>query len=107
MKLKHTISEKLYWPSLFGKIEVVTVATIIRMLRKHTIEERIVRIKYACLAILSSVLLPTNVKMKICKEHVEFFSYPWGRLAFDLLMSSIKERDEITSFWLLVYYFIS
>ncbi|KAL0702192.1 hypothetical protein Bca4012_058314 [Brassica carinata] len=101
-KLKATISEKPYWPSLFGKIEVATVASVIRMLRKHTVEDRIVRIKYACLAILSSVLLPTNVKMKICREHVEaiedldeFFSYPWGRLAFDMLMCSIKERDEI------------
>ena len=25
----------------------------------------------------------------------EFFSFPWGRLAFDMLMTSIKERDEI------------
>lgn len=40
--------------------------------------------------------------MKICREHVEttedldeFFSYPWGRLSFDMLMGSIKERDEI------------
>ncbi|XP_018436588.1 uncharacterized protein LOC108808979 [Raphanus sativus] len=102
MKLKATIAEKPYWPSLFGKMDVATVASVIRMLRKHTVEDRIVRIKYACLAILSSVLLPTNVKMKICREHVEaiedledFFSYPWGRLAFDMLMTSIKERDEI------------
>ena len=40
--------------------------------------------------------------MKISRDHAEaiedlgeFFSFPWGRLAFDLLMSSIKERDEI------------
>lgn len=102
MKFKATISEKPYWPSLFEKMEAATVASVIRMLRKHTVEDRIVRIKYACLAILSSVLLPTNVMMKICREHVEaiedlddFFSYTWGRLAFDMLMTSIKERDEI------------
>lgn len=102
MKLKKTISKKPYWPSLFEKIEVVTVASVIRMLRKRTVEDRLVCIKYACFAILSSVLLPTNIKMKICREHVEtiddldeFFSYPWGRLAFDMLMSSIKEKDEI------------
>lgn len=72
------------------------------MLRKRTVEDRVVQIKYACLAILSSVLLPTNLKMKICREHVEaiedldeFFAYPWGRLAFDMLMCSIKERDEV------------
>ncbi|CAG7905993.1 unnamed protein product [Brassica rapa] len=102
MKLKETISEKPYWPSLFGKVEVATIASVIKMLRKRTVEDRLVRIKYACLAILASVLLPTNLKMKICKEHAEaiadleeFFAYPWGRLAFDMLMTSIKERDEI------------
>ncbi|XP_013589634.1 PREDICTED: uncharacterized protein LOC106298085 [Brassica oleracea var. oleracea] len=102
MNLKETISEKPYWPSLFGKVEVVTVAAVIKMLRRRTVEDRVVRIKFACLAILSSVLLPTNLKMKICREHAEaiqdldhFFMYPWGRLAFDLLMVSIKERDEV------------
>ncbi|KAJ4891759.1 hypothetical protein Rs2_31507 [Raphanus sativus] len=44
-------------------MDVATVASVIRMLRKHTVEDRIVRIKYACLAILSSVLLPTNLVM--------------------------------------------
>ncbi|CAN6924696.1 unnamed protein product [Brassica oleracea] len=46
--------------------------------------------------------MPTNLKSKIPKEYVEmikdlneFFSFPWGRLAFDMLMTSIKERDEI------------
>ncbi|KAF2576078.1 hypothetical protein F2Q70_00004609 [Brassica cretica] len=102
MKLKETISKKPYWPSLFGKVEVATVASVIKMLMKRTVEDRLVRIKYACLAILASVLLPTNLKMKICREHAEaiadleeFFAYPWGRLAFDMLMTSIKERDEI------------
>lgn len=40
--------------------------------------------------------------MKICREHDEtiedlddFFPNPLGRLAFDMLMGSIKERDEI------------
>ncbi|KAH0917889.1 hypothetical protein HID58_025549 [Brassica napus] len=61
-----------------------------------------IRIKYACLALLESVLLPTSLKMKISRDHVEaikdldaFFAYPWGRVAFDMLMGSIKERDEI------------
>ncbi|KAH0897737.1 hypothetical protein HID58_047305 [Brassica napus] len=62
-----------------------------------------IRIKLACLAIVSSVLLSTNLKMKMMKEHAEllgdieeFLSYPWGRLAFDMLMTSIKNRDEIS-----------
>ncbi|KAJ0233882.1 hypothetical protein HA466_0278980 [Hirschfeldia incana] len=40
--------------------------------------------------------------MKISREHAEsiediqeFFSYPWGRVAFDMLMGSIKERDKV------------
>ncbi|CAN7111887.1 unnamed protein product [Brassica rapa subsp. narinosa] len=40
--------------------------------------------------------------MKMLKEYAEllvdiedFMSYPWGRLAFDMLMTSIKNRDEI------------
>ncbi|KAL0737092.1 hypothetical protein Bca4012_013302 [Brassica carinata] len=72
------------------------------MLRRRTVTDREIRIKFACLAILSSVLLPTSLKMKICREHAEsieelgeFFSYPWGRLAFDLLMVSIRERDVV------------
>ncbi|KAH0914632.1 hypothetical protein HID58_029078 [Brassica napus] len=72
------------------------------MLRRRTVTDRKIRIKYACLAILSSVLLPTSLKMKICREHAEaiedlgeFFAYPWGRLAFDLLMVSIRERDVV------------
>nr|VDD26027.1 unnamed protein product [Brassica oleracea] len=41
--------------------------------------------------------------MKMMKEHAEllgdldeFLSFPWGRVAFDMLMSSIKKRDEIS-----------
>ncbi|WZY92508.1 hypothetical protein YC2023_064837 [Brassica napus] len=102
MKLKKTISEKPYWPSLFGKVEVVTVSSVIKMLYRKTVKDKEIRIKYACLALLESVLLPTSLKMKIAREHAEaiedleeFFSYPWGRLAFDMLMGSIKERDEV------------
>lgn len=102
MKLKETISETPYWPSLFGKVEVVTVSAVIKMLYRKTVKDREIRIKYACLAILESVLLPTSLKMKIAREHAEaikdleaFFSFPWGRLAFDMLMASIRERDEI------------
>ncbi|KAJ4905448.1 Uncharacterized protein Rs2_09106 [Raphanus sativus] len=102
MKLKKTISAKPYWPCLFGKVEVVTVSSVIKMLYRKTVKDKEIRIKYACLALLESVLLPTSVKMKISREHAEaiadlddFFSYPWGRLAFEMLVGSIKERDEV------------
>nr|VDD54918.1 unnamed protein product [Brassica oleracea] len=69
MKLKKTISEKPYWPSLFGKVEVVTVSSVIKMLYHKTVKDKEIRIKYACLALLESVLLPTSLKMKIAREH--------------------------------------
>ncbi|CAF2318694.1 BnaA10g08680D [Brassica napus] len=102
MKLKETITEQRYWPSLFGKVDTVTVSSVIKMLYRKTVKDTEIRIKYACLALLESVLLPTSLKMKISRDHVEaikdldaFFAYPWGRVAFDMLMGSIKERDEI------------
>ena len=101
MKLKAKIAEQPYWPCLFGKVEVATVSSVIKMLYRKTVN-RDIRIRYACLALLESVLLPTSLNMKISRDHVEaikdldaFFSFPWGRVAFDMLMSSIKERDEI------------
>ncbi|KAH0925626.1 hypothetical protein HID58_017882 [Brassica napus] len=103
MKIKETITEKPYWPSLYGKVEVVTVASVIKMLRRRTVRDRETRIKFACLAILSSVLLPTSLNTKISREHAEaiedlddFYSFPWGRWAYEMLMNSIKERDEIS-----------
>ncbi|CAG7901563.1 unnamed protein product [Brassica rapa] len=102
MMLKETITEQPYWPSLFGKVDTVTVSSVIKMLYRKTVKDTEIRIKYACLALLESVLLPTSLKMKISRDHVEaikdldaFFAYPWGRVAFDMLMGSIKERDEI------------
>lgn len=102
MKLKETIAEQPYWPCLFGKVEAVSVAAVLKMLYRKTVKDREIRIKYACLALLESVLLPTSNNMKISRDHVEaikdleaFLSYPWGRVAFDMLMVSIKERDEI------------
>lgn len=63
---------------------------------EKTVADKEIRKKLACLAIVSSVLLSTNLKMKMLKEHAdvledldEFFAFPWGHLAFDMLMSSI------------------
>ncbi|CAL9217525.1 unnamed protein product, partial [Arabidopsis halleri] len=45
-------------------------------------------------------LLPTSHHPKISKEHAEmsenltfFLSYPWGRVSFEMMMASIKERE--------------
>ncbi|KAH0882923.1 hypothetical protein HID58_059019, partial [Brassica napus] len=72
------------------------------MLKRKTITDPDARIKYACLAILAYVILPTTHIPKILVEHAEkirdldeFFAYPWGRVSFEMLMSSIKEKDEV------------
>ncbi|KAJ4910421.1 hypothetical protein Rs2_05042 [Raphanus sativus] len=101
-ELKNMITEQPYYTTLFGMLKEVTATSVIRMLKRKTITDRDTRIKYACLAILASVLLPTTHVPKILVEHAEkirdldeFFSYPWGRVSFEMLMSSIKERDEV------------
>ncbi|KFK28058.1 hypothetical protein AALP_AA8G466200 [Arabis alpina] len=73
------------------------------MLKRKTVTDKDIRLKYACLALLASVLMPTTHHPKIVKEHAKqiqdlssFFAYPWGRLAFEMLLSSIKEKNEIT-----------
>ncbi|KAF3590719.1 hypothetical protein DY000_02021321 [Brassica cretica] len=72
------------------------------VLKRKTITDQDARIKYACLAILAYVILPTTHVPKILFEHAEkireldeFFAYPWGQISFEMLMSSIKERDEV------------
>ncbi|KAG2319165.1 hypothetical protein Bca52824_012378 [Brassica carinata] len=102
-KSKKSTSEKQYWRELFGKHDDLRVSTALKMLRRKTVTDKELRIKLACSAILSSVLLATNLKMKMIKEYAEalvdleeFFSYPWGRLAFEMLMGSIKQRDEVS-----------
>ena len=102
-KKKKNINEKPYWPELFGSMEEMRVSRAVKMLRSKTVTDPDIRIKLACLAIVSSVLLSTNLKMKMLKEHAEllgdideFLTYPWDRLAFDMLMTSIKNRDEIS-----------
>lgn len=101
MNTKKTVTRKPYWPCLFGGVETVTVSSALKMLRRKTVTAKDIRIKIACLAIVSSVLLPTDSKMNIQKEHAEFienldefFAFPWGRLAFEMLIGSIKEKDE-------------
>ncbi|KAL0702734.1 hypothetical protein Bca4012_058856 [Brassica carinata] len=103
LKSKKKRKAKPYWPELFGRTEDLRVSTALKMLRRKTVSDKEVRIKLACLAIVSSVLLSTNLKMKMIKEHAEalvdldeFFSFPWGRLAFDMLMGNIKQRDEVS-----------
>ncbi|KAJ4914804.1 Uncharacterized protein Rs2_00354 [Raphanus sativus] len=99
---KNPITEKLYWGELFGSLKFCLVDTAIEMLKKRKIKDRAMRLKYACLAFTSCVLLPTSHLPRIIPEHVElirdlnqFLNYPWGRLAFEMLVTGIKKKDEI------------
>lgn len=82
---KKNTKDKVYWPELFGNVEDIRVSRVVKMLRRKTVTDKDTRLNLACLAIVSSVLLSTNLKMKILKEHArllgnieEFFSFPWG-----------------------------
>ncbi|KAJ4902272.1 hypothetical protein Rs2_16223 [Raphanus sativus] len=86
--------------SSFGKS--VSVAMVVEMLKNKKVKDRETRLKFACLAIVSSILLPSSHKPKIHPEHVEmirdlneFMAYPWGRLSFQELMSSLLKKDEL------------
>lgn len=96
------ISEKPYWGELFGTLKEIPVSSVIRMLKKKTVRGDL-RLKYAYLALLSSVILPTTHTPRISQDYAEmikdldtFFAYPWGRVSFDMLVSSIKERKEVS-----------
>ncbi|RID58641.1 hypothetical protein BRARA_F01926 [Brassica rapa] len=79
------------------------VSSVVTMLKRKTMTDRGMRIKYALLALLSAVILPTSHYPRILhaadekiKDVVQFLSYPWGRESFDMLMNSIKERNELS-----------
>nr|AAD15517.1 hypothetical protein [Arabidopsis thaliana] len=89
-----------YYSTLFGLEEDVTVERVIAMLKKRVVTDREIRLRYACLALVDGFLLPTSHYPKIIKDHAEmsedlqgFLSYPWGRLSFEMMMTSIKERE--------------
>lgn len=99
---KNPITEQPYYSTLFGILKEVSVVSVIRMLKRKAVTAKETRIKYACLALLSYVILPTSHMPKILVEHAErikdldeFFSYPWGGVSFEMLIGSIKERDEV------------
>ncbi|KAF8094012.1 hypothetical protein N665_0372s0018, partial [Sinapis alba] len=77
------INENPFWGELFGTLKDVSVANVIRMLERKTVTERATRIKYTCLALLSSVILPTTHSHRISHDHTEkikhieeFFEFP-------------------------------
>lgn len=97
------ISEKPYWGELFGTMKEVPVNYVVTMLKRNTVTDSDIRIKYSLLALLSVVVLPTSHNPLISQQHAEkikdvykILAYPWGRTSFEMLMSSIKERNEVS-----------
>ncbi|KAG7533137.1 hypothetical protein ISN45_Aa08g007690 [Arabidopsis thaliana x Arabidopsis arenosa] len=89
-----------FYSKLFGLEEDVTVDRAITMLKKRIISDADMRIRCACLAIVDGFLVPTSHYPKIVKAHAEmvedvdaFLAYPWGRLSFEMMIKSIKERE--------------
>ncbi|KAG2297891.1 hypothetical protein Bca52824_034363 [Brassica carinata] len=102
-KKKNPLNEKLYWNELLGSLKSCTVDTAIDMLKKKIVKDRETRIKFACLAITSSILFPSSHIPRLIPEHVEmirdlneFMSYPWGGASYLTLITSIISKDEIS-----------
>ena len=53
---KKNINDKPYWLELFGSMEEMRVSTAVKMLRKKMVNDPDIRMKLACLAIVSTVL---------------------------------------------------
>nr|VDC71514.1 unnamed protein product [Brassica rapa] len=102
-KSKNFMTKKPYWGELFGSLKEVPVSSVLRMLEQKTIVDKDIRLKYTYLSLLAAVILPTTHAPRISKECAEkikdldaILAYPWGRVSFDMLMSSIKERKEVS-----------
>lgn len=59
---------------LFGTLEDLSVSRAVKMLSKNSVTDKDLRMKLTCLAIVSSVLFATNLKMKMFKEYAELLS---------------------------------
>ncbi|CAN6857365.1 unnamed protein product [Brassica oleracea] len=101
-KRKNPLKEKLYWNELLGSLKFCTVDTAIDMLKKKVVKSKEARIKFACLAITSSILFPSSHTPRIIPEHVElirdlddFLAFPWGRASYHTLATSLISKDEI------------
>ncbi|OAO92555.1 hypothetical protein AXX17_AT5G28500 [Arabidopsis thaliana] len=100
-KKKGTAGKQIpYYSSLFGLEEDVMVERVITMLKKKVVTDQEIRLRYACLALVDGFLLLTSHYPKIMKDHAEmaedlqwFLKYPWGRLSFEMMTTSIKERE--------------
>ncbi|KAF8093389.1 hypothetical protein N665_0383s0021 [Sinapis alba] len=85
---------------LFGSMKDVHVSYVITMRKQKTVSDSHIRIKYALLALLSSVILPTSHSPCIsqdCAEKIkdidQFLAYPWGQVSFEMLTEQHKRSN--------------
>ncbi|KAG2331236.1 hypothetical protein Bca52824_002416 [Brassica carinata] len=78
------------------------------MLKRRKVKDRETRLKIACLAITSSVLLPSSHTPRLIPEQVElsrnfddFMAYPWGHLV-SLAQSSVALRGYVDALQLVL-----
>lgn len=76
-----------YYGTLFGLEEDVTVERVISNLKKKSIGDVQMRLRYTCLALVDGILMSTThyPKIRVIKDPVEmvenldvFLAYPWG-----------------------------
>ncbi|KAF3502541.1 hypothetical protein F2Q69_00039999 [Brassica cretica] len=101
-KRKNPLKEKLYWNELLVSLKLCTVDTTNDMLKKKVVKSKEARIKFAYLAITSSILFPSSHTPHIIPEHLElirdldeFLAFPWGRASYHTLATSLISKDEI------------
>ncbi|XP_024011368.1 uncharacterized protein LOC112086628 [Eutrema salsugineum] len=87
---------------LFDKKEDVTVERVIAILKAKRSLSKENRLRMACLVLVDGILVPTvhYPRVRVVKEHAEmtedlktFMEYPWGRLSFDMMITSIQGLD--------------
>ncbi|KAJ4887193.1 Uncharacterized protein Rs2_26941 [Raphanus sativus] len=81
--------------------KVKTTRSILAALEPDELEDE--RIKFACLAITSSILFPSSHAPRIIPEHVElirdlneFLAFPWGRAAYQTLATTLISKDALS-----------
>ncbi|CAN7110740.1 unnamed protein product [Brassica rapa subsp. narinosa] len=70
-KRKNPLNVKLYWNELFGSLKYVSIELAVDLLKIRKVKDHDTRLKIACLAITSSVLLPSSHTPRIIPDYVE------------------------------------
>ncbi|KAF8062137.1 hypothetical protein N665_1203s0007 [Sinapis alba] len=93
----------------FALVTEVPVSYVVRMLKKKIVADKDVRIKYAYMALLASVILPTTHTPRISQDHAElikdldtFFRIPGGGKEVSLSQNTIALKGFVLSLQLVM-----